>query len=267
MSGQLEIPQHLKVLRDEWAALAEHLARETAAPMHVFTEAVARADVAELADRLTAEMAALAAWIAGLTAWMDGPLAFALGEPATPDHEMRRIAGRLRCLADELVGRRHSLVEHFEEPITRATAPRLDRVYHSLLRQVRSFVVEVVAGLDALVDPAARPRGASIELSFTFKPDVSAECAAVSAWLRRTQEGLRRVQSSPMPIIPRGSSGLGYTVMTLAWTLGAAMIVAPIVAMLLYPVWSLLIAVLIGLVVLVIRHPLLALLAFILGCR
>jgi hypothetical protein len=265
MSGQLEIPRHLKVLRDDWAALAEHLARETAAPMRVFTEAVARADVPELADWLTAEMSALSEWIAGLTAWMDGPLAIALGEPATPDQAMRRIAGRLRYFCDELIGRRLWLVEHFEEPITRAAAPRLDRVYHSLLRQLRSFVVEVVAGLDALLDPATRPSGGHIELAFTFKPDLTTECAALSAWLRRTQEGLERVPSSPMPIIPRRPSWLGYAAMTLVWIVGAAMIVAPVVAIVLYPGWSLLIAVLVGWVVLVVRHPLLALLAFILG--
>lgn len=266
MTESMEVPRHLKVLRDGWATLTEHLARKTVAPMRVVMEVIVPTDVPELAAKVTVELSALEAWIARVTDWLNGPLAKALGDPAISDQDMRRIAGRLTCYSDELIERRQWLLEHFGKQIIRAAAPRLDRVYFSLLQQLRSFAIEVIAGMDALSDSVTRPGGARIDLSFTFKPDVTAEFAALSACIRRTEEGLRRPRPVSMPNVPPARKVPAESVtLGLIWSFVAAVFIAGFAAILIYPVWAFLIGLLIAFVVLIIRHPLIVLLAFILG--
>jgi len=265
MNDAARLPQHLEVLRVEWATLIAWLERDIRAPLPIVTRVLHANDVNRCSALLQAENAALAAWVERLTAWMNGPLRQGLENPDIPDADMRRIAGRLAHFASELVERRQQLAQGAGQPAMHAAAPRMDALYFSLLIQLREFTTRVVAALDSVPDPARGAPGDSIELSFTFSPDITEPAAALSAWIRQQQARLTAVATTAPAEGGANAAGKKRVIRAIEVGLGVFLAAAILAAILAAPALAALIAVLVAVVVFVLRHPFIVLIAFILG--
>lgn len=136
-----------------------------------------------------------------------------------------------------------------------AAAPRMDALYRSLLVQLREFIARVVAALDAVSDPARRPPCDSIELSFTFSPDITEPAAELSVWIRdQAARGVVPETASDSSIAANAASGK-HAIRGVEPALGvsvAAMIIALIVT-------APGVVVLVAIVVFLFRRPFIAL--------
>jgi len=185
MTDTARVPHHLHILGEVWAEFAHRLDAHVVPSMPIMTDRVDDAQGERLSLLATREIGAMQAWIERLALWMHGPLAAALMNADIPDREMRRVAERFSHFTDELIEQRAGLTLIVADPAMRAAAPRIDAVYVVLLRQVRDFVSLVAEALGpaALTHPNGRRDGNTIELSFTFTPNIDAEMAQFCAWM------------------------------------------------------------------------------------
>lgn len=261
MSEDLRLPPHLCVLRDEWAALAARLACAPLQSMAVAGDSIGPDEVPQVQEFSNQQLRALNSWVERLMDWTNGPLAAALANPAIDEDEMRRVSGRFGHFADELLYQRRQLAAFSDDPALRAAAPHFDAAWLALLQQSRAFAERVVAALDAAGDPRARHDSDTLELSFTFVPNIDAPMAALKAWI----QGVTRRFGPTVP--PRADTAPhGAAKRPVGW------IALFVLAVCLFPLalsWlgsgTALLIIGIALIVIVIRHPLLALLAFLIG--
>lgn len=267
MSDNAVIPRHLRVLAETWAELVERLALEIVPVMPTLSVQIGRTDVERFKLLAIQETEALTAWITRAREWCNGPLAAALANAEIADRDMRRIAGRLSHFADELVERRQGLRVAANDPAMRAAAPRLDAVHLSLLSQTNDFVAGVVHALGpaALQHPNGKRRGDTIELSFTFRPNVDQTLGRFSAWMRHAQAELESGAPAPTNV---GEQVAAYPPRVGArkydW-IALVVVAAAAIPFFLFPVQASLMIFVVWLVIFIFRHPLLALLAFLFG--
>lgn len=232
------IPRHLQLLGAVWAEFAHRLDAQVVPAMPIMTDRVDDAQVERWSRLAACETEAMQAWAERLTGWMHGPLARALMKADIPDREMRRVADRFSHFTDELIERRARLALIVADPAMRAAAPRIDAVYAALLRQVRDFVSQVTDALGpaALTHPNGTREGNTIELSFTFAPNIDAEVAQFSAWLARAKAGSNLSDSCARAAAP-ASPGLSVPWLGL---FGAFLMAVPIALWGMSAVWLML---------------------------
>ncbi len=261
MRQDLRLPPHLCVLRGEWAALATRLACAPLRSLAVAGDSIGPDEVPQVQELSNRQLRALNSWIERLMDWTNGPLATALANPAIDEDEMRRVSGRFGHFADELLYQRRQLAALAEDPTLRTGAAHFDAAWLALLQQTRAFAERIVAALDAAGDPWARHEGDTLELSFTFVPNIDVPMAALQAWI----QGVTQRFGSTAP--PRADTAPHVAAeRPLGWI--ALFVLAVCLFALALPWLGSGIALLIigiALIVIVIRHPLLALLAFLLG--
>jgi hypothetical protein len=238
MTDTARVPRHLQLLGEIWTEFAHRLDAQVAPAMPIVTDLIDNAQVERLSRLVTRETETMQAWIERLTGWMHGPLAAALMKADIPDREMRRVAERFSNFTDELIERRAHLALIVADPAMRAAAPRIDAVYVALLRQVRDFVLQVAEALGpaALTHADGTREGNTIELSFTFTPNIDAEMAQFSAWLDRAKAGWNVPGSSAGAAEP-AASGLAKSWMGV---LGALLMLVPIALWGMSAIWVML---------------------------
>lgn len=269
MAENIIVPRHLFVLVEAWKALAARLQRDIAPALPLLTEQLEHADLACFKHLARQETDALLAWIERLVAWCNGPLAVALANPAIPDRDMRRVAERLSHFADELIERRQGLRALANTPAMRAAAPRLDVIHASLLEQIGDFVSGVVRSMDPAAphDPHGKVQGNTLELSFTFSPDVERPFADYHAWLDQVRADFDAAENAAMIVhaTVQPVEAAAYPPASALWIIGTLVII--LVALVAWAIFefgiigTLLLILLIALVIFAIRHPWLTLIA------
>ena len=189
MPDTLELPRHLRTLGAFWSKLDGWFDRTIVPALPQTTDCIEREQGQRFSELANRESDFLRDWIVRLTAWFNGPLAAALTDPDIPDNEMRHVASRLKMFACEVRDRREVLRELAGDPAMRAAAPYLDAAYVSLLRQLRTFIAQVVAALgpSTLHHPNGKRRGDTLDLSFEFSPDLYPEMARYRTWMTQVQ--------------------------------------------------------------------------------